>query len=543
MKVRIFNCHHVVPQRRILTDLFATLVSGEHGDPEHCYLGDLDGENIAGENIYTEMRHQYYVWKNLLAGLDYVGFEHYRRVLFLDPWPAQTAPAMAGELAELRGRFQQDGRLSSIELSRESFDTYWGMRERLDDEARDRLLRWIARHDVILPRPICNDGMARQWKTCLPVHEWDVVVEAVNRSKLARDSGTVIDGNILTASYNNIYIMRSAIFDDYMQFFLDCIGYLSPRVAHGHRYWGHCGERLVNMYLYIRKLNDPLLQIHTHPYLTHLDAYVDALPNAFARAGSAARAAAPSAAAPSAAPPRAEPPAGTARAMSRRLLDCDVWQSFPATPGRTRQPIEGWNGQHPLFDRLLDIRSGRVIIDVGVWKGQSTECLAELLRTRQIDGCVIAVDTFLGGLDHMLEHQQRYRMVDARPDLMQTFLDNMARAGLCDFVLPLAQVPTLAAKLLRRRGVSACLVHLDNSRSFDEALADARAFWPLVEPGGHLVGDDYVENWPEVIAAAKEFAASSGMTLEAEWPKWYVRKPEGRKPDGRKPGGPHPWSR
>jgi len=34
---------------------------------------DLGGINIAGDNLYSELRHQFFVWKNLMADFDYIG--------------------------------------------------------------------------------------------------------------------------------------------------------------------------------------------------------------------------------------------------------------------------------------------------------------------------------------------------------------------------------------------------------------------------------------------------------------------------------------
>jgi hypothetical protein len=35
-------------------------------------------------------------------------------------------------------------------------------------------------------------------------------------------------------------------------------------------------------------------------------------------------------------------------------------------------------------------------------------------------------------------------------------------------------------------------------------MRDVRAYWELLEPGGYLVGDDYVAVWPDVIRVAHE---------------------------------------
>jgi hypothetical protein len=45
---------------------------------------DCDGENISEKNVnYSELTALYWVWKNCLQGLDYIGLAHYRRLLSL----------------------------------------------------------------------------------------------------------------------------------------------------------------------------------------------------------------------------------------------------------------------------------------------------------------------------------------------------------------------------------------------------------------------------------------------------------------------------
>ena len=94
-----------------------------------------------------------------------------------------------------------------------------------------------------------------------------------------------------------------------------------------------------------------------------------------------------------------------------------------------------------------------------------------------------------------------------------------------DFIVPMPQVSTAAAEILCRLGITAGIVHLDASHGYEDILRDTEAYWPLVDPGGFLVGDDYGEAWVGVTRAADEFAARLGTELVIEAPKWIVQKP------------------
>jgi hypothetical protein len=82
------------------------------------------------------------------------------------------------------------------------------------------------------------------------------------------------------------------------------------------------------------------------------------------------------------------------------------------------------------------------------------------------------------------------------------------------------------------------MIYLDAAHSYQEVLADIRAFWPLVRPGGVLFGDDYELLWPGVIRAVHEWGEQVGLnpgrsTAMASTPngpmsntKWFVQKPQ-----------------
>lgn len=189
---------------------------------------------------------------------------------------------------------------------------------------------------------------------------------------------------------------------------------------------------------------------------------------------------------------------------------------------------QGWNSQHPAFDEIIRVTRPDLIIDVGVWKGASTIHLADLLRRHGVDGAVIAVDTFLGSVEHWDRNSGFAGLIPhrfGRPLLYEQFLSNVLRAGAQDRIVPLAQTTTNAATLLARIGVQAGLIHIDASHEYDDVLQDARSYWEILAPGGFLIGDDYSPDWPNVIRAADAFALAAGVPLLSSSPKWIVRKP------------------
>ena len=211
------------------------------------------------------------------------------------------------------------------------------------------------------------------------------------------------------------------------------------------------------------------------------------------------------------------------RAIMQRLYGHNIWEEFrPARPGPPE--IEGWNGDHPVLSQLGTLGPQLVVVDVGVWKGQSTITMATAMQRAQLDSCVIAVDTFLGSVEHWNAAVFNFGRTHGMPDLYQTFLENVYHSGVADYVVPLPQTSSTAALILQRLGISAAAVHIDASHEYADVLRDAEEYWKIVAEGGFLVGDDYHEAWPGVVRAAGEFSARLGRPMMIQPPKWILRK-------------------
>lgn len=216
--------------------------------------------------------------------------------------------------------------------------------------------------------------------------------------------------------------------------------------------------------------------------------------------------------------------------LMRRIHGTDIYADYVPT---LAEDLQGWNSEHKAFDEIIAELRPSIVIDVGVWKGGSTLYLADRLRQHDVAGTVIAVDTFLGSLEHSDARSDLFRLAPRRhgmPLLYEQFLSNLVRHGAQDRVVPLPQTSTTAALLLRAIGVEAGLIHIDASHEYEPVLQDARSYWEVLAPGGYMVGDDYDPFWPSVVKAADDFAAEKGVTMSHRAAKWIVRKPRLRAP-------------
>jgi hypothetical protein len=210
------------------------------------------------------------------------------------------------------------------------------------------------------------------------------------------------------------------------------------------------------------------------------------------------------------------------RALMETLYGHDVWEGF--TPTSTEPDVQGWNGNHPSLSRLVSTAGPKIVADVGVWKGQSTIHMAKAMQNLGLDGVVIAIDTFLGSPEHWNSSRNLFRRTHGLPDLYWTFMSNVVSAGLTEYVIPMPQTSTTAAALLKRLQISFSIIHVDAAHEYREALQDAEDYWPLLQVGGYLIGDDYHRTWPGIIRAAGEFSAKVCKPLSIESPKWIIQK-------------------
>ncbi|WP_374432114.1 class I SAM-dependent methyltransferase [Ideonella dechloratans] len=186
--------------------------------------------------------------------------------------------------------------------------------------------------------------------------------------------------------------------------------------------------------------------------------------------------------------------------------DQDPYQLFPKHP--TTPPQKGWYSDHPVFEQLIVERRPRQLLEVGSLFGGSAIHIGQLVKKHQIDGALTCVDTFLGSCEHYIKGCGFWRrmLASGRYNFFDEFLGNVDRAGVSDVVTPFVQTSTNAARLFKEIGMKFDFIYLDASHEYVDVLADLHAWYPLLAPGGVLVGDDFEEPWFEIIRAVMEFA-------------------------------------
>jgi predicted O-methyltransferase YrrM len=190
--------------------------------------------------------------------------------------------------------------------------------------------------------------------------------------------------------------------------------------------------------------------------------------------------------------------------------------------------MQGWNSYANVFRDLIEQVRPRRIIEVGVWKGTCSIHMAKIVRDLGLRCEIVCVDTWLGSPEHVLagHDHDRYKSLRLRhgyPQLFYTFLGNVIRNGVTEYVVPLPLTSESAAVVLERIGLQADLIHVDAAHQYEPALRDFNAYWRLLSERGILIGDDYLAK-RSVTRAADDFAASVERPLCACFPKFVIAR-------------------
>lgn len=202
---------------------------------------------------------------------------------------------------------------------------------------------------------------------------------------------------------------------------------------------------------------------------------------------------------------------------------------FDAFDPDTAPPdTQGWTVAMSAIDQILDQLRPALLIEVGTWKGTSAIHTLRRALGHRPDAGIICVDTWLGSAEHWLNSAWKPLLGSrhGRPRLYETFLANMIRAGLAEHVVPLPLPSDQAAMVLAGLKVTAPFIYIDAAHDEAAVARDIAAYWPLVDAGGVLAGDDYSAHFPGVMAAVARFLATA-PDLAAHGTgdgKWYAQK-------------------
>jgi predicted O-methyltransferase YrrM len=170
--------------------------------------------------------------------------------------------------------------------------------------------------------------------------------------------------------------------------------------------------------------------------------------------------------------------------------------------------VEGWF-EYPTFYRICldDVPNNGIMVEVGSWMGKSTSCMGELIKNSNKNVKFFAVDTWEGSWDEPWQKETVENIKKQNSSLFEVFKNNLKQCGVDEFVIPIQSTSLEAVNLFEDNSLD--FVHIDAAYDYENVIADIRAWYPKVKPGGLITGDDYI--WGTVRKAVHEFFESKSI--------------------------------
>lgn len=188
--------------------------------------------------------------------------------------------------------------------------------------------------------------------------------------------------------------------------------------------------------------------------------------------------------------------------------------------------IRGWNHENPNFEEAIKSVAPTVIIEAGSYLGASVIHMLTVAKRRGLYPLVYSVDAWHGPNGHPIGHLPESQIPASfnRPTQYQQFLRNIKSRGFDSQVIPIQAFTAWGAEILKAWGVKAQVCYLDGDHSYNGCLADLRSYWPLVEIGGRVIGDDLHYAGGGVWRAVGEFASEIDHDVRSESGQFIIDK-------------------
>jgi predicted O-methyltransferase YrrM len=189
-------------------------------------------------------------------------------------------------------------------------------------------------------------------------------------------------------------------------------------------------------------------------------------------------------------------------------------------------PGPNWFSGVELYARqVARAENGATFVELGAWKGRSTAFMAVEIALSGKDIAFYTVDHWRGSGEEA--HLRDSDLANAR--LYEVFQANIEPVR--NYVEPI--VGDTAAVAARFADASVAFVYVDAGHTFADVSADLVAWWPKLEQGGIIAGDDWCDSDDNygVRRAVTAFFAPRGLEIEispgspiVEWLQWSVAK-------------------
>ena len=190
--------------------------------------------------------------------------------------------------------------------------------------------------------------------------------------------------------------------------------------------------------------------------------------------------------------------------------------------------LYGWQSEHAIFAKVIEMVKPSVIIEVGTWVGASAIHMAKECKKRNLSTKIYCVDTWLGAEEFWTRfahtEERSLCLKNGYPTIYYQFLSNVVHEGMQDVILPFPNTSTAGAKYFQFKNIKADLIYVDGSHLEEDVYSDMKNYYPILNDGGIIFGDDYTPYWDSVRRAVSRFCNDFSLKFFVEDEKWWIVK-------------------
>lgn len=184
--------------------------------------------------------------------------------------------------------------------------------------------------------------------------------------------------------------------------------------------------------------------------------------------------------------------------------------------------VDGWfdeENESFFYDCVKKLSNPKVFYEVGSWKGRSTCCMGQILKSLNMDAKIYAVDTFCGS-NEQIHIDEILRLSSQNLSLLDVFNANIKECEVDNIITAIPLSSEEASKKVKNESID--FLYLDAAHDYDNVTNDLNYWLPKMKNGSIISGDDYVECWIPVIQAVNDFFAKHDKTVEVVRTQWRV---------------------
>ena len=180
--------------------------------------------------------------------------------------------------------------------------------------------------------------------------------------------------------------------------------------------------------------------------------------------------------------------------------------------------IDGWFTWRSAQEEAVDhFPENSQFVEVGTFLGRSLCSLAEVIERSGKNITVIGIDTCRGSGPEGRRNKDYHRRAadDGGGTFAGALHKNILDCGFENRIVVIISDSISAARLFADASLD--WVHLDARHDYESVKNDIRAWLPKVKSGGWLSGDDYDDQWPELVRAVRELLPDSTPWSNQQW--------------------------